>query len=91
MKLQIRQGLFETNSSSVHSLTMCTLKDYSDFKNGKKFWHQWEERLVDEKDAHSLSYVEYEERCNDYERFCQEFFTPNGESVIAFGFYGNEY
>ena len=29
MKTQVRQGLFETNSSSVHSITIC---EDSDFK-----------------------------------------------------------
>ena len=29
MKRQIRRGVFETNSSSVHSLTMCMKSDYS--------------------------------------------------------------
>lgn len=28
MKVQIRRGVFETNSSSVHSLTMCMKSDY---------------------------------------------------------------
>lgn len=28
MKMQIRQGVFETNSSSVHSLTMCSSEEY---------------------------------------------------------------
>ena len=28
MKKQIRRGVFETNSSSVHSLTMCMESDY---------------------------------------------------------------
>lgn len=29
MKKQIRRGVFETNSSSVHSLTMCMESDYN--------------------------------------------------------------
>ena len=29
MKRQIRRGVFETNSSSVHSLTMCMESDYN--------------------------------------------------------------
>ena len=29
MKRQIRRGVFETNSSSIHSLTMCMKSDYS--------------------------------------------------------------
>ena len=28
MKRQIRRGVFESNSSSVHSLTMCMESDY---------------------------------------------------------------
>ena len=32
MKRQIRRGTFETNSSSVHSLTMCTQSDYDRWK-----------------------------------------------------------
>lgn len=33
MKKQIRRGVFETNSSSVHSLTMCSSDEYE--KMGK--------------------------------------------------------
>ena len=28
MKRQIRRGVFETNSSSTHSITMCSNKEY---------------------------------------------------------------
>lgn len=38
MKRQIRRGVFETNSSSVHSLTMCTSSDYDKWKNGELVW-----------------------------------------------------
>lgn len=39
MKMQIRQGVFETNSSSVHSLTMCSSEEYEKWKDGKVlFW-----------------------------------------------------
>lgn len=35
MKRQIRQGVFETNSSSVHSLTLCSSEDYEKWGNGE--------------------------------------------------------
>lgn len=35
MKVQIRQGVFETNSSSTHSLTMCTSEVYDEWIEGK--------------------------------------------------------
>ncbi len=34
MKRQIRRGVFETNSSSTHSLTMCSKKEYDEFEKG---------------------------------------------------------
>lgn len=35
MKRQIRHGVFETNSSSTHSLTMCSEEEFEDWKRGK--------------------------------------------------------
>ena len=35
MKIQVRQGLFETNSSSIHSLVMFKGSDWELFKEGK--------------------------------------------------------
>ena len=37
MKKQIRYGVFETNSSSTHSLTMCSKDDFDKWKNGELF------------------------------------------------------
>ena len=37
MKRQIRRGTFETNSSSVHSLTMCMKSDYDRWKSDNLF------------------------------------------------------
>lgn len=33
--IQIRRGVFETNSSSTHSITMCTEDAYERWKNGE--------------------------------------------------------
>lgn len=35
MKKQIRFGVFETNSSSTHTLVICTEQEFNDWKNGK--------------------------------------------------------
>ena len=37
MKRQIRRGVFETNSSSVHSLTMCMESDYNRWDKEKLY------------------------------------------------------
>ena len=42
MKKQIRRGVFETNSSSVHSLTMCSSDEYEKWENGELLY--WEDK-----------------------------------------------
>ena len=38
---QIRRGVFETNSSSVHSLTMCSGEEYQRWENGEVLFWKW--------------------------------------------------
>lgn len=45
MKIQIRCGVFETNSSSVHSLTMCASDEFQKWKNGEKLFYGNENRF----------------------------------------------
>ena len=33
--IQVRQGVFETNSSSTHSITMCTKNEFNEWVDGK--------------------------------------------------------
>ena len=40
MKKQIRRGVFETNSSSTHSLTMMMKSDYERWKNEKLYLYE---------------------------------------------------
>lgn len=35
MKRSIRVGVFETNSSSVHSITICSKEEYEQWENGE--------------------------------------------------------
>lgn len=131
MKYNIRTSIFETNSSSVHSITMCMKDDYTKWCNGEllmrdgQFLEKEKAKLKNAKDL-----VKYE-GCSDdeidrylkdeigladlvnvlsiselwhsteedydsiqnrgYEDFAESFTTPNGESVIAFGYFGNGY
>lgn len=45
-KIQVRRGLFETNSSSTHSITMCDDSDFEKWKNGLMVYSKNRERLV---------------------------------------------
>lgn len=101
MKVQIRRGVFETNSSSVHSLTMCMKSDYDKWVAGELVWSRWDLELVpitdevkssmntDEKDF--LTYEQFNDwEYLEYETFEEEYHTPNNETVIAFGYYGHD-
>ena len=42
----VRKNVFETNSSSTHSITMCSESDFDKWKKGKMYWNRWNEELV---------------------------------------------
>ena len=45
MKKQIRRSVFETNSSSVHSLTMCSGEEYEKWENGEVLFWKWKDKF----------------------------------------------
>lgn len=60
---QIRRGVFETNSSSTHSLTICTEDQFNDWKDGKLLYDAYSECFcsIDE-----LTEYEKEEAIENY-------------------------
>lgn len=48
--IKIRHGVFETNSSSTHSITMCMENDYDKFTKGELLLYE-EEKLVTKEEA----------------------------------------
>ena len=97
--VQIRQGIFETNSSSTHTLTMCVSSDFEKWKNGELIYDYYQDELVpftdkirEEKENGDCDYVTYEDfndwSYNELESFENRFTTPGGEEVVAFGYYG---
>ena len=53
MKMTIRRGVFETNSSSVHNFTMVSGEEYEKFENGELYIHR--------SDLHFLTKEQYVE------------------------------
>ena len=39
--IQIRNGVFETNSSSTHSITICSQDDFDKWKKGELLFDNW--------------------------------------------------
>ena len=49
--IQIRRGVFETNSSSTHSICVCTEQQYKDFEDGKLYYDCGDDRLITPEEA----------------------------------------
>ena len=121
MKKQIRQGVFETNSSSTHSLTMMMKNDYERWENENLYLfngytYGWnfnkpvrnnlytrDEAVefvknsryysigdeISEEYLKEFDFISFDDEGSDYlEGFYEEFTTPSGETIVAFGEYG---
>lgn len=121
MKKQIRRGVFETNSSSTHSLTMMMKSDYErwekeglylfngyaygwefskpvdghlytkdevvEFAKNYKYFDSTEE--LDYEAMREMGFTSFDDEGSEYlEGFYEEFTTPSGEKIVAFGEYG---
>lgn len=99
---QIRRNIFETNSSSAHSLTMCTQVDWLNWERGSLVFDNWNDELVPKGEIfNDEEYEEYEEYDEEYRYFNNpeeyfnwavavgyETFKQNFRNVIAFGYVG---
>ena len=120
MRKQIRRGVFETNSSSTHSLTMMMKKDYDRWHKEKLYLYEggygWEfdrpernelytraeaiefakknryykdENEFDNAILRDVGFISWDDEGSAYlEGFYEEFTTPSGETIVAFGEYG---
>lgn len=116
---QIRRNTFESNSSSVHTITMCSIDEYEKWKRGELYFNKWDDYFVSKEDiknevikdtSYTGSLTDFEEmlvfyknyyesgivteeeyfnNC-DYETYCEEYKTNSGETVVAFGYYGED-
>lgn len=92
MKIQIRSSVFETNSSSVHNLVLCTKEQFDRWINGEVVLDY--NSFVDVNDEEIKKYPEefmtYESwtEMDEYKTFKSSIKTPSGEEIVAFGHYG---
>lgn len=95
---QIRRNVFETNSSSTHSITMCMKSEFDKWVKGELVWDKWGDKLVpitpevqSKMTSRYPQYLTYDQ-FNDlqYETYVDNYMTPNGDTVVAFGYYGHD-
>ena len=75
MKRTIRKGVFETNSSSSHSLTICSDEEYNKWEKGEVYYDIWEHEFMTlEEKIKSLKekdYLDYETK-EEWKEFAME-------------------
>lgn len=87
----IRRGVFETNSSSTHSLCIASKEDFKKWKDGELVYDRWNDKLVPIEEAKYPEETQtYEEFTDDeyLEYFKQSYITKSGDEIIVFGKYG---
>lgn len=95
---QVRRGVFETNSSSTHSICICTEEDYQQFKANKLMYDKWSDKLTPFSQTAIADgdgqYCSYEDLGNDgwcyLDTYSEHFITPSGDKMVAFGTYGRD-
>ena len=97
MKIQIRKNVFETNSSSTHSLTFASDDEYNGWKNGTYIFDTDNQELVlkssispDVLERDNWMYKSYDDYFEDYDldSYDRTYTTNSGEVIHAFGKYG---
>lgn len=69
MKISIRQGVFETNSSSVHSCSVCTSDEYKKWKKGEIWYNEGDDKYlpVNEAIEFNLNFIKKDNEMTDEE------------------------
>ena len=64
----IRRGVFETNSSSTHSLTICSKDDFKAWKDGNVFFMRYpNEKFISKEEAVEILKAHKYIKCEDYD------------------------
>ena len=91
---QIRIGEFETNSSSTHSLNICTIDEWNDWISGKLLFNPYKKKFIDSGSNNPgkgdyYTYDEYWDDLNEYlEGYDEHYTSKSGDEIVIFGAYG---
>ena len=89
--IQIRRGVFETNSSSTHSITMCMKSEYELWKKGCLFYDGWNGTFIFKDEA--LQRLRENAKIIDPEELPEDVLLESlrDEEIYTFENYGDEF
>ena len=90
MKKIIRFGVFETNSSTTHTLTIVSREDFEAWKNGELIFDECirEFRKTRKECHYPLTYEHWYDYDDGLELF-EKTYTIKGVEIVAFGKFGD--
>ena len=97
MMIQIRNNIFETNSSSVHTLVICSEDEFNKFYYDELYYYTWTGELMTKKQKEEIEktkewYGEFLTFDDFFENTNLETFEEHkiidGTPVVVFGRYG---
>lgn len=98
---KIRLKVFESNSSMMHTLILCSDEEWEKWENGELMYDDWNEKFITYEEAATKEGID-KESCysmdnffdgrlsEDYYMFDREYTTESGEKIHAFGYYGHD-
>jgi len=99
--IQIRRNLFETNSSSTHSITMCTKSDYEKWEKGELVYNRDSKKFIPASEVEEIENDEDRDKIlfespKEFYGWIQnnlyfETYKTEFNDVVAFGYYGQDY
>lgn len=101
--IKIRNGVFETNSSSVHSLCIAPEDEFIKWKNGELIYNCYRQEFFNPDEINMKDYDGWErdefytyddffhnwERM-DYDTYHTDYTTKSGDKIVIFGYYGHD-
>lgn len=89
MKRQIRCGVFETNSSMTHALTICTEEEYNKWQNGDTLFNEYDNEFItmDDETIAELK-AEYESSAHQWYNTFEEYLSSEG--INSYDTYNDE-
>ena len=69
--IKIRRGVFETNSSSTHSITICTKDKYKSFVNNELYIDDYSGKLITQEELEEM-----------FEKYNKEYEEKHGEILF---------
>lgn len=88
LMISVRRNVFETNSSSTHSITMCSENEYDKWRNGELLYKRWsgefktKEQILEEAKKTRESYLEEQAKGKKLYHYQEEYVNAQTDEEL---------